>query len=68
MILRRVSDLRPGDAVRPFEDGRLWSVSARRWPGPGEEVRANRIMLIVGHPVDGLAEIEVNLDDLVKIG
>lgn len=68
MILRKVSDLRPGDAVRPFADERLWHVHERRWPGPRDVVRADRITLVVMHPMDGPAEIEVNLEDMVQLG
>jgi len=62
-MFRRVWDLRPGDTVRPYGDDGLWSVTELRRDGT-----EGRCTLVVGHPVHGFAEIEVSLDDMVKLG
>lgn len=61
MMLRRVLDLRAGDAVRPFDD-RLWHVVEIKAP------KSDRATLIVSHPVDGTIEVPVDAYDMVRLG
>jgi hypothetical protein len=62
MMMRHVADLKPGDAVRPFGDDRLWRVVSVRAQG---EEHDPRVMVTFGHPVDGETEVLACFSDLV---
>jgi hypothetical protein len=64
MMMRHVADLKPGDAVRPFGDDRLWRVVSVRAQG---EEHDPRVMVTFGHPVDGETEVLACFSDLVTI-
>lgn len=64
MMMRHVADLKPGDAVRPFGDDRLWQVMSVQPQGAEHDPR---VTVTFGHPVDGEAEVLACLSDLVTI-
>jgi hypothetical protein len=62
MMFRRVADLAPGDAVRPFDD-RLWHVASIEVP----DERGAQVEVTFTHPTDGATEVVLWPDDLVRL-
>lgn len=62
MMFRRVRDLVPGDAVRPFDD-RLWHVVSVEAP----DETAEQAEVKFSHPTDGATIMSMWPDDLVRL-
>lgn len=61
MILRHVLDLQPGDGVRPFDGGSLWTVVRLHVPAVG------RLEVTLGKPTGDECQIEVCCNDLIAV-